>query len=197
MFGLFVFMLLTFFLVMKLNDILGMRIGFKIEEDKLRDFTKSADNEISEVDGKMASVLSVYPKFDANDFLDKSKRAFEMIFTAYASGDDKILKELLCPRIFQAFSMAINDRKIRGEILEGILVRIISAEIIDSSVVDDDVCVVVKFVTEQSNVLRSADGKIIEGNSDFVETRTDVWSFLRNRSSKSLRWYLQEIKSNE
>ena len=107
------------------------------------------------------------------------------------------LKELLAPRIFQAFSMAIKDRKSRNETLEGILVRFICTEIVSSDVSASDLFITVRFETEQSNVLKDGNGQIIEGNADFVETRTDVWVFSRKKDSTDPRWFLYEIKSEE
>ncbi|MDR3187214.1 MAG: Tim44/TimA family putative adaptor protein [Holosporaceae bacterium] len=197
MFGLLLFVLLTLFLLAKLNEILGIKIGFQINKENLMDFTAidEQEKEISETNQKISNLKTIYDGFDPKDFLSKSRKAFEIIFSAYAAGNLKTLKELLCPRLFQAFSMAIEDRKSRGETLEGILVRIVDAEIMDSSVCNSDILVTVKFITEQSNVLKSKEGKIIEGNADFIEARHDVWVFSRQRSSRNPRWYLQEIKS--
>jgi predicted lipid-binding transport protein (Tim44 family) len=141
-------------------------------------------------------VKDVYPTFDAKDFLDKAQKAFELIFTAYSKGDTKTLKGLLSPRIFHAFSMAIEDRRKRHEMLEGILVRFVNSEIVGVSSEGDEIFITVQFETEQSNVLKSEDGTILEGNTDFVEKRTEIWLFCRKKSSNDSRWYLYEIKSD-
>jgi predicted lipid-binding transport protein (Tim44 family) len=197
MFVLF-FIFLTFFLLVKLSDVLGLRMGFHIKKDDLRDFSNQnvpQETVASEIDKSFLQFKKLYPSFDAVDFLQKAQKAFEIIFHAYSKGDVKTLKSLLSPRIFYAFSMAIEDRKKRGEILEGILVRFIHSEITDVSNTDDDLLVTVKFETEQSNVLKLKDGTILEGNADFVENRTEIWSFSRKKTSSDARWYLHEIKS--
>ncbi|MDR2158145.1 MAG: Tim44/TimA family putative adaptor protein [Holosporaceae bacterium] len=197
MLGLFFFALITFFLMAKLNEILGFRTGFHIKKENLYNPNENSIREttISEMDKKISQIKEVYPAFDVDDFLKKSQKAFEIIFSAYSSGDVKTLKDLLSPRIFQAFSMAVEDRKKRRETLEGILVRFIRAEIIDIASTEEDIFATVRFETEQSNVLKSEDGSILEGNADFVELRTDVWSFSRKKSASDSRWYLYEIKS--
>ncbi|MDR0968447.1 MAG: TIM44-like domain-containing protein, partial [Holosporaceae bacterium] len=81
------------------------------------------------------------------------------------------------------------------ETLEGILVRFVNSEVVDAETTDDDIFVTVKFETEQSNVLKSEDGTILEGDADFVENRVEVWAFSRKKSSTDSRWYLCEIKS--
>jgi predicted lipid-binding transport protein (Tim44 family) len=167
-------------------------------KENLHDFSSEnviQETTISEIDKRILRIKKFYPTFNEADFLNKSQKAFEMIFYAYSKGDTKTLKSLLSPRMFYAFSMAIEDRKKRNEILEGILVRFISNEIVDADFTDDDVFVIVKFKTEQSNVLKLEDGTILEGNADFVENRTEIWSFSRKKSSTNAKWYLHEIKS--
>ncbi len=196
MFSLLVFIVITVLLIMRLNDILGMNVGFKVDVRKNDTFSK--DSSIEEVyrDKEKVNIKDMfgnYADFVPHDFLNKSKKAFEIIFEAYAEGDKRTLKDLLAPKLCNAFSMAIDDRNSRGEKLEGILVRFISADITDVSANDEDVFVTVKFITEQSNVLKDRNGMIIEGNSDFVENRTDTWIFCRKKNSISSTWLLYEI----
>lgn len=196
MFSLLVFIVITVLLIMRLNDILGMNVGFKV--DVRKNDTFSEDSSIEEVNRdkdkvNIKDMFGNYADFVPHDFLDKSKKAFEIIFEAYAEGDKRTLKDLLAPKLCNAFSMAIDDRNLRGEKLEGILVRFISADITDVSANDEDVFVTVKFITEQSNVLKDRNGMIIEGNSDFVENRTDTWIFCRKKNSISSTWLLYEI----
>ncbi|MDR1334082.1 MAG: Tim44/TimA family putative adaptor protein [Holosporaceae bacterium] len=201
MFGLFFFIALTVYLVTRLNDILGTRTGFYADKENLRDFsgkniTREAVVTEKKNDDMVSAVKDAYPMFDAKDFLNKAQKAFEIIFTAYSKGDTKTLKGLLSPRIFHAFSMAIEDRKKRREVLEGILVRFVNSEITNVSSERDEIFITVKFETEQSNVLKSEDGAVLEGNTDFIEKRTEIWIFYRKKSSDDSRWYLYEIKSD-
>jgi predicted lipid-binding transport protein (Tim44 family) len=199
MFGIIFFIALTFYLLVKLNEILGTRAGFFVEKERFRDFSKKSnvqDAVVSEKNDKVSEMKKIYPSFNSEDFLDKAQKAFQIIFEAYSSGNTRALKELLAPRIFHAFSMAIEDRKKRKEILEGIFVRFISSEITETSFEEDTVLITVRFETEQSNVLKSEDGTILEGNADFVEKRTEVWVFGRKKKSNDSRWYLYEIKSD-
>lgn len=196
MFGFLFFAAVVVVLVFKLNEILGQRVGFFAPKEGAPSFGEEKGNStIAEVDQKIALVQKFFPKFNPVDFLNKSQKAFEVIFNAYAKGDLNTLKQLLSPRIYQAFALAISDRKSRGETLEGVLVRFIDSEIIKSSDNDDKLFIEVKFVTEQSNVLRSAHGEILEGSLDFVKEYTDVWVFSHEKSSHDGCWYLFEIRS--
>lgn len=199
MLGLLIFVIITVFLIIRLNDILGMNIGFKMDvkkhfnEDSSIEEINQENNNDNNVNIK--STFAKYANFIPPNFLETSKKAFEIIFTAYAIGDKQTLKDLLAPKLFHAFSMAIDDRNSRGETLEGILVRFISADITDISVNDNDIFITVNFVTEQSNVLKDSNGSVIEGNSDFVENRADKWIFFRRKDASSAAWFLYEIIS--
>lgn len=173
---------------------MGMDIGFKVDIKKEREREQS-DTTITEVNSEQNrnSYSGKYADQIPADFLEKSKKAFEIIFEAYAEGDKETLKELLSPKLWKAFCMAIDDRNSRGEKLEGILVRFVRVDIEDITVRSDETFVRVKFVTEQSNVLKDRMGTIIEGNSDFVENRIDNWVFSRKESSNNATWHLMEI----
>jgi predicted lipid-binding transport protein (Tim44 family) len=198
MFGFLLLIFLTFLLIRKLNEVLGTRTGFHVKENGSEVF--GSQNVIretvpSEKNEKLSPIRAAYPSFDPDDFLNKTRTVFTMIFTAYSKEDLRTLKNLLSPRIFQAFSMAIADRKKRGETLEGIFVRFINVEITDARVADGDLFIDVKFETEQSNVLKAKDGSVLEGNADFVEVCNETWSFSRKKTAADSRWYLYEIKS--
>jgi predicted lipid-binding transport protein (Tim44 family) len=174
-----------------LNELIGIDIGFKIEKERL-------NNDYFENKKKEKNIFGDdMPTFNPDDFLAKAKKAFAIIFKAYAEGDKDTLSTLLSPSMYKAFAMAIDDRNDRKEILCGTIERFASAEIIDTGVRGNDLFVVVKFVTEQSNVLKTQSGEILEGSPDFIESRTEIFSFFRNKSSKDERWILCEIKENE
>lgn len=190
------FAVITLVLLVKLNSILGTRVGFHIPEEMIPKMDKEASEEvaIAEIDRKILDIKKHYPSFEEDSFLKKAEIAFETIFNAYAKEDLATLESLLSPRLFHAFSLAINDRKSRGETLEGTLIRCIKKEIIDASTSDDRIFVEVKFSTEQSNVLKSSSGEILEGSEEFIKVHTDIWVFSRLKDEKTSRWYLYEIK---
>ena len=50
--------------------------------------------------------------------------------------------------------------------------------------------VTVKYVSEQINVTRDAEGKVVEGNPDRIAEATDIWTFSRNTRSDDPNWIL-------
>ena len=201
MFSLIFFMIITFFLIHKLDEMLGLRVGFSDNKQNRNDFFAEEESEIEEttvqpLQKKLDEIAAFYPRFERDDFLKKSRAAFEIIFKAYARGDKRSMKDLVSARVMEAFSRAIDDRNSREEKLEGNIERFISSEIIDASTSDESLFITVKFVTEQSNILRDRDNQIIEGAEDFVENRTDIWTFFRKKSASDNKWFLYELKQN-
>ncbi len=194
-----IFAILTFALIIKLNEVLGFRVGFRIEKENLRDpnQSKSEIKEVTKNEKILRTINSKYLNFDQEGFLKKAEKVFEIVFKAYADGDKSTLKDLLSPRTFKAFSMAIDERKKQGEVLEGSILQFVETELFDASIRDETLFVTVKFVTDQTTVLRSSDGTILEGNPDYVESRKDVWVFSRKVNSADPRWFLHEIKSED
>ena len=56
--------------------------------------------------------------------------------------------------------------------------------------------IVVKFVTEQINLLKNSAGEIVEGDENFVQKITDVWTFEKDINSASKIWLLVSTKKN-
>jgi predicted lipid-binding transport protein (Tim44 family) len=193
------FAILTFALIVKLNEIIGFRVGFRIEKENLRDPTQGGSEikEVPEEEKILKTIRNGYLNFNPESFLKKAEKVFEMVFKAYADGDKSTLKDLLSPRTFKAFSMAIDERKKQGETLEGSILQFAETELVDATTRDETLYVTVKFITDQITVLRSGDGTILEGNPDYVESRTDVWVFSRKINSSDPRWFLHEIKSED
>jgi predicted lipid-binding transport protein (Tim44 family) len=201
MFSILIFFIITVYLIKKINDIIGFDIGVKMDKNAINaDYfektdSQDEDDEEENADGKNP-FGAVYSKFNAGDFIERAKKAFEMIFKAYADGDKGTLNRLLSKNMYKAFAKAIDDRNMRGEVLQGNIERFVKAEIVDTGVSGDDIFVIVKFVSEQSNVLKSKNGEILEGSSDFIEMRTEIFSFFRKKTANDNQWVLCEIKDN-
>ena len=128
--------------------------------------------------------------FDARSFVDGARGAFEMIVGAYAQGDAATLRPLLADDVYENFAAAIRNRQQAKQTLETTLVGIKSAEIIEARMDGRMALVTVKFVSDQINVTRDADGKVVEGDAQQIASVTDVWTFARNTRSRDPNWLL-------
>ena len=139
--------------------------------------------------------LSSIPLFDKDTFLNGAKRAFEKIVKAFAKADLETLKSLIEKNLFQRFEEIIKQRKDDGITAETDFIGFNSVEIIHAEIDDaSNAKISVRFVSEQANVLRNSDGKVIEGDENFIQSITDVWTFERNINSTSPNWLLISTK---
>jgi predicted lipid-binding transport protein (Tim44 family) len=130
------------------------------------------------------------PSFDARVFTEGARGAFEMIVGAYAQGDTAGLRPLLADDVYENFAAAIRGRQEAKQTLETTLVGIKSAEIIEARMDGRTALVTVRFVSDQINVTRDADGKVVEGDPQQIASVTDVWTFARNTRSRDPNWLL-------
>ena len=133
--------------------------------------------------------------FDPAQFVGGARGAFEMIVAAFAEGDTKTLRPLLANDVFNDFSGAIKDRESRNESLETTLIGITSAEMIEAEMQQKTAFVTVKFVSEQVNVTRDSEGRIVDGDPNEVTKITDIWTFARNTRSRDPNWALVATRS--
>jgi predicted lipid-binding transport protein (Tim44 family) len=60
----------------------------------------------------------------------------------------------------------------------------------------NSVKIIVDFDSEQINILKNADGEVVEGDENFVQNITDVWTFERSLNAKSKNWLLVSTKKS-
>lgn len=138
----------------------------------------------------LARLKSADRAFDEQQFLAGARSAFEIIVNAFAKGDTASLQPLLSPQVYASFAEAIRTREARKEKLETNLLSIKSIDLAEAGLDGDTAHVTVKYVSEQSNVTRAADGSLVEGNPDLVEEKTDLWTFARSVRSRDPNWTL-------
>src|SRR6266478_501383 len=220
-FDIIIFAMIAAFLVLRLRGVLGRRTGTEkprdglfpragVKRDAATDNVVSlpeaarARDELAPVpDGPraaspesgLAQIRAADPSFDPGGFVQGARGAFEIIVNAFAAGDTATLRPLLSDEVYERFTDAIRHRLAAKETLETHLVSIKTAEIDEAQLNGRTAFVTVKFVSDQVNVTRAADGKIIEGEPDHVVEKTDFWTFARNTRSQDPNWLLVATRS--
>lgn len=215
-FDIIIFAMIAAFLVLRLRSVLGRRTGTE-KPREFRPLAKPAtDNVVSLPEGLRAreelppppsgpraaspeagltQIRNADPKFDPDGFVQGARGAFEIIVNAFAAGDTATLRPLLSDDVYERFAEAIRHRVAAKETLETHLVTIKAAEIDEAELNGRTAFVTVKFVSDQVNVTRAADGTIIEGEPDHVVEKTDFWTFARNTRSQDPNWLLVATRS--
>lgn len=141
-------------------------------------------------------VLSKLLGFDKKVFLQGACRVFEMILNAFSAGNIESIKGLVSKKIWDAFSKAIDFRKENNMTAEVDFIGFKKSEIKDVKMLKNSVKIIVEFESEQINILKNASGEVVEGDENFVQKITDVWTFERSLNAKNKNWLLVSTKKS-
>ena len=215
------FLLVAVFLIVRLRSVLGRRTG---NEKKSKDIFTYQDS-ILEPDKKkvleqktslkrklsvglpekklnnlksdkgLEKIFYFDKNFSTKKFLEGAKIAFQSIIKTYAKGEINKIKNLLSNNVFSAFSNEIKSRAKKKHSLEHTLISLKSADIEKINVRSSIADIVVKFASEQVNLLKNEKGKILSGNDEYIENHTDYWTFSKDLKSSNPNWRLIVTKS--
>ena len=102
---------------------------------------------------------------------------------------------LVSKPILDKFREVIDQRQKDGMTAETDFICFDEVEITKAEILPDEKArIAVRFVSEQVNVLRDADGKVVEGDENYIQNITDVWTFERALSSANPNWILVSTK---
>ncbi len=149
------------------------------------------------LEAALTQIAVADPGFTAEHFTEGAKAAFEMVVAAFAKGDRQALRPLLNDAVFEHFSAAIKAREDAKQTRETTLVDVKQASILEAQMDGRSAFVTVKFVTDQINVTRDADGKAVDGDPGHVTETTDIWTFARNTRARDPNWALVETRSSQ
>ncbi|QQG36417.1 MAG: Tim44 domain-containing protein [Micavibrio aeruginosavorus] len=135
--------------------------------------------------------------FEVSGFLRGAQDAFVMIVEAFARGDRETLKPLLAEPVYKAFLSVIQERESTGQKVSVEIHAIRKSEIIAAKMDRRDAYVTVRFVADETNVLRDAADMILHGNPDRITETIDVWTFVRDTKSREPGWLLIETSDED
>src|SRR5206468_7122310 len=142
-----------------------------------------------------AAIRTADPSFEPLSFTAGARAAFTTIVEAFAKGDTQQLRPLLDGPTFASFESAIRGRNERHEKAETALIGFEASDIAVAEMQGSVAQVTVRFVSEQINVVRNAEGQIAEGNPNEVQKVVDLWTFRRDTKSSDPNWQLVKTES--
>ena len=143
----------------------------------------------------VAAIRAADPSFDPVGFSGGARAAFTTIVESFAKDDTAALRPLLDAPTYASFEGAIRGRAERKEKAETTLIGFEASDISAASLQGTQAVVTVRFVSEQINVLRNAEGQIIDGNPNEVQKVVDLWTFRRDTKSSDPNWLLIKTES--
>ncbi|MBR2136693.1 MAG: Tim44/TimA family putative adaptor protein [Alphaproteobacteria bacterium] len=162
----------------------------KTVEEHQRTETANEPN-LSALDRQLLQI----PNFNKNAFMNGARGAFELIVRAFYSDSMDTVKNLISRKVYDAFKAVIAERKEQNLSSEVDFICFDKSEIKNVKILKNSVKIAVEFVTEQVNILKKADGEVIEGDENFIQKITDIWTFERNINAKN-EWLLVSTKKS-
>ena len=214
-FDIILFAMIAGFLVLRLRSVLGRRTG---NERRREGFIRARApvSERAATGGEPAKgatavppaatptdavaqgldrIRGADPGFDRAHFVAGARAAFEIIIAAFARGDKATLRPLLSDEVYRPFVATMDERVAARESLETRILRLDSLDITAAELIGQNARITLRFVSEQINVTRAADGSIVDGNPEHSVEKTDYWTFARDTRSTDPNWVLAATSS--
>ncbi|MEM1307194.1 MAG: Tim44/TimA family putative adaptor protein [Pseudomonadota bacterium] len=156
-------------------------------EERIQDYAKSD----KELENGLLVVFRTDPSFEPETFMSGAKQAYEMIVTAFAEGNKRLLRDLLSSDVYDGFAAAIDEREQQGLQVDQSFVGINSARIIEAELkAERNAHVTVRFVSQLISATRDKTGEVVSGDPEQIMEVTDIWTFARDVTSNDPNWKL-------
>jgi len=150
------------------------------------------EENLSDTDKALARI----PDFNKENFIRGACRVFEVVLHAFNSGNISGIKNLMSKKLCDAFNQVIDFRKENNITSEVDFICFDKSDIKEVKLLKNSAKIIVEFVSEQINILKDAKGEIIEGDENFVQKITDIWTFERSLNAKNNQWILVSTKKS-
>lgn len=149
------------------------------------------------VEKTLAEIARMEPEFDISKFAQGSQDAFAVIVGSFAAGDRETLKNLLEPSVYTAFNLAIVNREEAGETMSTEIHAVRKAEIMDARIEGRAAYITIRFIADETCVVKNKDGAILSGDPDRITEMNDIWTFSKLLRNKDPRWLLNETRDGD
>ncbi len=201
---------IAIFLILKLRSVLGSREGFEKPPVPLEDVRPRVKRDFEVIEGgpdrditdhvadgtdaakALAAMKMAEPGFSVGTFLTGARSAYEMILMAFEKGELDRIRPFLSDDVEASFAEAIAQREREGLTVEATFVGMKELAFHDATF-DRDTSLAeisVRFVGEQTYVVRNKAGEIVEGSPKEIKRQRDVWTFARRMGVDDPNWQL-------
>lgn len=198
----FIFAGFAVFLAFKLKTLLGrvdedMPFGgpaaSPVIEAVAEEEPQSQETVPQHLEEAVAKARKIESRFTLSGFLKGASAAFEIILKAFSEGNREKLKTLLGGEVYGDFEKQISERESEGKTQSTTLVALKTPEVQEITLQKALCRIKVRFDSEQINLVKDKEGKILEGNPSRINRISDLWTFERELGSRNPNWKLVEI----
>jgi predicted lipid-binding transport protein (Tim44 family) len=142
--------------------------------------------------GGVAALRARDPSFDVAAFLQGARQAYQMIVTAFATGDRATLRPLLSDEVMTGFDAAIRERESEGRTESVDFLQPPRADFEGVNLIGDLAKASVRFLAEFRSRSKGPEGETVD------DRRTaEIWTFQRNLKSRDPNWTLVHVDAAE
>ena len=198
-FDIILFAIIAGVLGVRLYRILG--VGSKIIIDKKEDVTEKVIDikknirkpfQPQEVENGIGLeyLITVYPKFDQNEFISGAEKAFKMILCAKHEAKKKILIPYLEDDVYRLFEKSILDKEAKGLTVHKVNIEAKTTNMKEIKVIENVVYIRVEFDYQEGLLIKNSDGTVFSDNVSAPDNFNVTWTFTRALDSDSPNWKL-------
>jgi predicted lipid-binding transport protein (Tim44 family) len=199
---LLIFAALAAVVLYQLYAVLGRRVGRQPEDGVLTPVsrpTEDADARLRDAEALaatpmtgMAALRARDPSFDPARFLQGARSAYEMIVSAFATGDRETLARLIAPAVLGGFEKAIAAREAEGRTETVEFTQAPRTDLEGAEVNGDIARIKVRFLAEFRSRTKGPEGEAVD------DKRTaEIWTFERKLSNRDPNWILVRVDAAE
>lgn len=201
---------IAIFLILKLRSVLGTRDGFEKPPIPLEDVRPRIRRDFEVIEGgpdrditdhvaegsdaarALAEMKKAEPAFAVGPFLEGARGAYEMILMAFEKGELDRIRPFLSDDVEASFAEAIAQREHDGLTVEASFLGIKELVLHDATFTPESRFgeIAVRFVADQTYVVRNKAGEVVEGSPREVKKSRDIWTFARQMGSDDPNWQL-------
>jgi predicted lipid-binding transport protein (Tim44 family) len=201
---------IAIFLILKLRSVLGTRDGFEKPPIPLEDVRPRIRRDFEVIEGgpdrdivdhvaegsdaarALAEMKKAEPAFAVGPFLQGARGAYEMILMAFEKGELDRIRPFLSDDVEASFAEAIAERERGGLTVEAAFLGIKELTLHEATFTPESRFgeIAVRFVADQTYVVRNKAGEIVEGSPREVKKTRDIWTFARQMGSDDPNWQL-------
>ncbi|WAC47302.1 Tim44/TimA family putative adaptor protein [Asticcacaulis sp. SL142] len=208
-----IFAVIAVVVLFQLYNVLGRRVGFKVEDKPTPRISEDGDGPVR-IEKKpeapkfpnLEALKARDPQFNEINFIEKARETYEGVVVAFTKGDVDPVKDRLADNVYNVFSKAVQNRDPSApkETVTFVDGPKVDMELIDFK--DDFAHIRVRFLSEllyQTEAAKPAEQAVPEtdvlpvpAEAKKTHKRTaEYWTFHKNLKSGNNPWLLAKVEA--
>ena len=181
----------------KPKDIKAAGLHGDLDEEPAPKLDKNVSVAGEGVEAGLTDIARLDRTFDLAAFTKGAQDAFVLIVEAFADRDKALLENLLSAPLYKSFAKVIDDRAEKGETASVEIHAVRKVDVLEAGLQGKTAHITVRFIADETSVLRDKDGELVFGNPERVTETRDIWTFSRDTRSRDPKWVLIATREDE